>query len=253
MSFSIPASKLLLRAAQEGDVRQCQALIVDGNADVDYQNDVGDTALHVCCELEGRLSLVELLLGYDADPNISRRPTCGGETPLHIAVRKSNSVLVQKLLSGGADANICTGGGNGLKSDLNHSSLLNIARGSNEVECHASYRHQKFPGSMVSPSPYQDTVDQRKWVSSRTAGGRLPLHIAAEAGDLEMCRLLVLAGNANREIADCLGRFPRDVARFHGHLDVAAFLALPPADGERPIADVSLSTTQLAWHSSVKK
>jgi hypothetical protein len=251
MSWSIPASKLLLRAAQEGDVRQCQALIVDGNADVNYQNEVGDTALHVCCELGGRLSIIELLLGYDADPNISRRPTCGGETPLHIAVRKLNAVVVQKLLSGGADANIAAGGGTGSKADVNHSEILNVARGASDVERHMNYKSQLFPGSMIVSSPFQETVDQRKWMSLRTAGGRLPLHIAAEMGDLEMCKLLVLSGNSNREIADFLGRFPKDVARFHGHHDVATFLT--STDGDRPPADVTLSSTQLAWHSSIKK
>lgn len=253
MSYSIAASKLLIRAAQQGDIQQSQALIVDGNADVNYQTEVGDTPLHICCELEGRLSLVELLLGFGADPNISRRPTCGGETPLHIAVRKANYVLAQKLLSNKANANIPTGGGNGSKSDLNHTSLLNGARGAAEVQAHNTFQQLRFPGSMVTPSPFQDIIDQRKWVSSRTAGGRLPIHIAAELGDLEMCKLLVLVGSANIETADALGRFPKDLALYHGHTEVAAYLTPAANDSERPPEDVSLYKTQLTWHASIKK
>jgi ankyrin repeat protein len=119
MSLSAAASKLLLHAVNQGDVEQCQSLILEGRASLEYRNSLGETCLHVAAE-RGRVSVTELLLAYGADPNVTRHASYGGQSPLHIAVRHGHIAVVSALLSRLADANLLDAAG---KSPL-HDAVL---------------------------------------------------------------------------------------------------------------------------------
>lgn len=119
MSLSAAASKLLLHAVNQGDVEQCQSLILEGRASVEYRNSLGETCLHVAAE-RGRASVTELLLAYGADPNVTRLAPYGGQSPLHVAVRQGHVAVVTALLARLADANLLDAAG---KSPL-HDAVL---------------------------------------------------------------------------------------------------------------------------------
>eukprot|EP00744_Colponema_vietnamica_P020621 GILI01029331.1.p1 GENE.GILI01029331.1~~GILI01029331.1.p1 ORF type:complete len:208 (+),score=33.22 GILI01029331.1:37-624(+) len=171
------AGQLLIRAVHQGDRHQCQALILECGADVNYQNAGGETPLHIGCELGG--NCVELLLGYGADPNLQRTQATGGLTPLHVATKKKLYRVVQLLLLKGGDANI---------------------------------------------------PDNR---------GRLPLHIAAETGDLQMARMLILSGNSVYNVTDKFGSTPRKIAENGNFTELATWLANPKELSEEEIPTVN--------------
>jgi ankyrin repeat protein len=100
------ASEMLLIATNQGDVEQCQTLVLEARASLEHRNGLGETCLHVAAA-RGLVSVTELLLALGADPNVASHHPYGGFTPLHIAVRKCGSTrLVQTLLERHADANI---------------------------------------------------------------------------------------------------------------------------------------------------
>eukprot|EP00756_Hemistasia_phaeocysticola_P051378 Hpha_TRINITY_DN26550_c0_g1::TRINITY_DN26550_c0_g1_i1::g.113007::m.113007 len=99
------ASQLLFHAANQGDLDLCQTLIIEGCADVNFRNTLGESAIHVAAK-RGLSSVLELLLGFGGDPNVQQRLDLGGKTPLHVAVEKGHIRVVEVLLSGHADPNI---------------------------------------------------------------------------------------------------------------------------------------------------
>eukprot|EP01062_Namystynia_karyoxenos_P008170 TRINITY_DN12870_c0_g1_i1.p1 TRINITY_DN12870_c0_g1~~TRINITY_DN12870_c0_g1_i1.p1 ORF type:complete len:230 (+),score=42.99 TRINITY_DN12870_c0_g1_i1:101-790(+) len=99
------ASLLLFHAANQGDVDQCQVLIIEGCADVNYRNTLGESPVHIAA-MRGVSSVLELLLGYGGDPNVQQRQELGGRTPLHAAVERGHIRVVETLLSAHADPNI---------------------------------------------------------------------------------------------------------------------------------------------------
>lgn len=99
------ASELLLHAANQGDLEQCQALALEAKANLQYRNSLGETCLHVAA-IRGRVAVTELLLALGADPNVATYRPYGARTPLHFAVRTDNVKLVEALIERNADANI---------------------------------------------------------------------------------------------------------------------------------------------------
>jgi ankyrin repeat protein len=99
------ASELLLHATQQGDPAMAQALLVESGANPSYRNALGETCLHVAAH-RGVESVVDVLLRFGADPNVTMEPRYGGRTPLHVAVRQRHARLVVGFLDFGADANI---------------------------------------------------------------------------------------------------------------------------------------------------
>jgi ankyrin repeat protein len=77
-------------------------LLLAHSADIDLQDQSGDTALYCCC-IHQHVPLAEFLLRSGADPNRANR---SGDTALHAAVFRGNEPLVRLLLDHGADANI---------------------------------------------------------------------------------------------------------------------------------------------------
>ena len=100
-----PVSQLLLHAVNQGDLPQCQMLIQEGGANVNFRNALGESGLHIAA-YRGQVSVAELLLGFGADPNVQQLPRYGGRTPLHIAAVNNNLTLTTLLLQHDADPNI---------------------------------------------------------------------------------------------------------------------------------------------------
>jgi len=108
-------------------------LLLEHNADPNAESFYGNTPLHTCCEYDGKIENIKLLLDYGANINAtnSKRKIClhfaavknhermkvllsynpeinsldyKGQTPLHIAARRMQTKIVKLLLDNGADA-----------------------------------------------------------------------------------------------------------------------------------------------------
>ena len=99
------ASKLLFHSVNQGDLQQCQCLIIEGCADLNYRNSLGEGAVHVAAT-RGLPAVMELLLASGADPNVALYREYGGATPLHVGTNGNALRVVEVLLEYNADANV---------------------------------------------------------------------------------------------------------------------------------------------------
>ncbi|EFC46513.1 ankyrin-repeat-containing protein [Naegleria gruberi] len=113
------AEQLLMNAVEKGDLQQVSTLIVETNADVDFidEGNRGFTPCHLASE-NGLMSVLELILTYNCDPNIPSNEQVGYLTPLHIATSKGYKKIVETLLNYYADPNM---------QDINGYTPLHIA------------------------------------------------------------------------------------------------------------------------------
>ena len=94
-------------AASDRNLDEVNRLIATG-ANVNAQNDGGQTPLHVACYRGFSPSIVEALLVAGADANAKSNT---GWTPLHLASNISDEFTVQVLLDAGADVNALNNNG----------------------------------------------------------------------------------------------------------------------------------------------
>ena len=71
------------------------------SANLNYQNEDGNTALHLSCE-EGNYKIIELLIKNKCDLNKGNK---ANKTPLHISVIKGYYDITKMLINAGADVN----------------------------------------------------------------------------------------------------------------------------------------------------
>ena len=90
-----------LMAASEGKGQMIRGFLQD-HWPVDYQDDQGDTALHLAC-LEGHLHIVQQLIQARASVNLTNE---SGDTPLMLAIAQGEGEIVRQLLAAGADPNL---------------------------------------------------------------------------------------------------------------------------------------------------
>ena len=88
----IPAAKL-----EEAGLEVVQLLLRYG-ADINFQNHIGQTALHKASQ-RGYVNIIKLMLNHNVDVDA---PDHDGSTPLHLAVSKAHLETVQLLLKHGA-------------------------------------------------------------------------------------------------------------------------------------------------------
>ena len=79
--------------------------LIDAGADLDEQDRMGHTPLHVAAA-ESQTACVEMLLRQGADVNAACGPGQFEQTALHLAVSASSVACVQALLVGGASRSI---------------------------------------------------------------------------------------------------------------------------------------------------
>mmetsp|Transcript_470 Transcript_470/g.1099 ORF Transcript_470/g.1099 Transcript_470/m.1099 type:complete len:488 (-) Transcript_470:106-1569(-) len=97
----------LLAAAEEGHV-DATKLLLDAQADVNFQDSSGFHALYLAAGSENSRDLVPLLLASSADVNLANK---AGYTPLHNACGSGEVPALQALLDAGADWNAKSGAG----------------------------------------------------------------------------------------------------------------------------------------------
>jgi hypothetical protein len=77
------------------------SLLMDHGANLSYQNEHGNTALHEAA-LNGRLSVVRMIVS-GKDKNVINLVNTAGETPLIIAVKNGEVEVAFRLICAGAD------------------------------------------------------------------------------------------------------------------------------------------------------
>mmetsp|Transcript_175243 Transcript_175243/g.562051 ORF Transcript_175243/g.562051 Transcript_175243/m.562051 type:complete len:304 (-) Transcript_175243:7-918(-) len=147
-------------------------------------------------ECEAALSM----LGRAAQPR--RLLTCrddGGMTALHHAAFSGNEVLARRLVEAGAEPD--------RKTDYGFTAVMAAVQ-SNNVDL------------LMMLLQHRAGVNAKADLDGRTA-----LHLAAAAGDLEICQAL-LAASADPRLKDRKGQTPTDKARDGRHEHVIHFLEL---------------------------
>lgn len=88
------------KASQEGDIAVIKNLI-DGNLDVNYQDEQGCNALIIASQYE-KIDVVNVLIANGAKVNAAN---LSGSTPLHIATANENHEIIKLLIEAEADIN----------------------------------------------------------------------------------------------------------------------------------------------------
>ncbi|MBL6621769.1 MAG: ankyrin repeat domain-containing protein [Rickettsiales bacterium] len=95
----------LLKATTEQNsedrIKNIINLIYSG-ADVNVQNEDGNTALHLAVYKENK-EIIKILIDYGANVNAQNKD---GDTALHLAVYKENKEIITKLIDSGADPSL---------------------------------------------------------------------------------------------------------------------------------------------------
>jgi uncharacterized protein len=210
----------VIDAVKAGDADALRAILERDPAAAHAQADGGDSPL-LTALYHGRRDLAELLLAHgrrpdafeaaalgdvdrlraalDAAPGVVTRFSNDGWTLLHLAGFFGHAEAVRLLLERGADANALSV--NGMRNTPLHAGLAGP---------------MGIDGARL-------LVEAGADVNARQHGGYVPLHSAANRGDIDLLGLL-LEGGADPNAATDDGRRPIDFARERGHAEAAAHL-----------------------------
>lgn len=237
----------LLRACGLGHADVVQLLLARG-ADVEHAASGGATPLSAAVSAR-REGIVDLLLRHGVD--LDRRLP-GGGTTLMIAAALGFPELVEKLLAAGADANLADEKGSTALHAAAHYAfghadpraravlevLLRLGAAPNARNAKGQtpllllVGGRADPGAPCDPAQLAHLValmlDFAADLDAQDERGVSALHACAIHGLLGSARQL-LARGAERDIRDCLGRRPGELAELLGYADVAAELGTSAA------------------------
>ena len=172
-----------LRKQLLNSVTQCKPKIVkrllDAKVDPNCVNELGETPLVIACQLENeeaRRKISSLLLKSNSSVHTQ---DIAGNTALSSAIKSVDEELVKILLEKGADVSQAT------------------AEGNTTLCCAAM---SGSPG--ITKLVLKDVLKQRLPVDHKNMHGLTPLLLAAQAGHLEVARILVREGKASVRIRD---------------------------------------------------
>lgn len=188
----------LMQAIDRNEFNEVRNLLQNNhnNIDINHQDPQGNTLLYIAaCNDNPRM--VELLLHYQADPNIVHDQEPGA---LHASASYNNSEIIQQLLDAGANPNAidedgCTPlhiaiiserlGDNitSIQILLNAGANPNIAAKDGYTPLHTAVTHQKI-------ATVQLLLEQGADRNIRTRYGRLPIDIALNEESNEIINLL---------------------------------------------------------------
>ncbi|MYI01665.1 MAG: hypothetical protein F4122_03865 [Gammaproteobacteria bacterium] len=181
-----------LHWASYHDNAAAAGLLIDSNADVNAQTDLGATPLWIADD-NGSLEMANLLLEAGADPNIA---LFSGETIVMTAAQSGNGDVVRALLAAGADPDAAvTREQTALMWAANRGhagAVAALIEFGADVHARSLVREQ-----FVKSEKEQDSHPAYMyWIEE---GGNTALMFAARAGDLRSVQLLVAAGSKINE------------------------------------------------------
>ncbi|KAH7111654.1 ankyrin repeat-containing domain protein [Dactylonectria estremocensis] len=190
-----------LRSAVNSGYRERVLALLDSGADIDAEDQIGDSTALTHAAWLGREGLVELLLENGADPNRRERH---GRAALHIAAGDGYSDIVRILVENGADVDTKVHG---------WTPMLLAAK---------AWRFQ-IPDYLITRGANVNAADYH---------GRRALHWAAHHGGVTLARLLLQRG-AEIEAQDRWGKTAFQWAVADGQHRVADLLRQSGADTSR--------------------
>ena len=186
-------------AARKGHMDVCSHIISTTKCDLNLQNTEGDTVLHIAVR-KGHMDLSRCIISTTkCDLNLQNTE---GDTVLHIAVRKGHMDVCSLIIST-------------TKCDLE---LHNTEA---DTVLHIAVRQENHP---LVKSLVKSCKPNIQGYSKKT-----PLHIAAEKGNLDICRLLLGATQCDLNL-QCEGGFtPLHIAAYHSKIEVVDAIITSPS------------------------
>ncbi len=226
---------LVHAAIPHHNVALVELLLTHPDADVNAQDDFGETPLHRCAR-HGTEAMAEFLLAHGADPNIR---DSAGWTPLHETTINSLNSVAAVLLAHGADPNVPLprSGETPLHWAVESASrprqmqaILTHPDTDLEAKDQNSHTPLHYAAAMGKTSVVKALLEQGASIKARNENGRTPLHRAAWFGQHDVMRVLLKHSHANPDVRDREGFTPLHLAAYRGHLEAALVLLANDAD-----------------------
>jgi ankyrin repeat protein len=254
----------LKMAIEKGDLTIIQLLLQYG-AKLDYQDEDGRTPLHYAVSY-GKEEIIRALLVKNTFTGLMDK---NGRTPLKAALEKRHFHLVQLLAQFGARID---------HQDVEGKTPLHYAVASNDIESvrmligllkagskfniqdklgrtlvHERLIYlQNIPENEEKEDPILQLVLPLVSVAIPDSNGQVPLHYAAERGDLRLIQSLHRWSN-EVNCADYNYRTPLHIASEKLHLGAVEQLCLYGADVNAPYMDISSEFLTTALHHCMKQ
>ncbi|XP_067686562.1 uncharacterized protein [Haliotis asinina] len=214
-----------VHSAVATESKECVNLLLKAEADVNVQNEAGDTPLHKAATGMSEES-VHVLLGAGAVVNVQNKE---GNTPLHSAVAAEKKDCVNMLLNAGADVNVQTIEGNTplhlavicLSKDcvnqlLENGAHVNIQNNKGDTPLHLATAHR-------SVECVTALMKAGAEVNVQNNAGDTPLHTAVKHWFVECVTALVKAG-AEVNVQNNAGDTPLHLATAHRSVECVTAL-----------------------------
>ena len=180
-------------AIRDRDLQSIKTML-DGNIDVNIPGDIDDTPLGYAISCND-IEIIRLLIEYGANPNLIGEDS---ETPLHWAISSVSDRIdiVRLLLESGANPNIMsdffgTPFHCAVEADQIEIARLLLSYG---ADINASNEDKDCSTPLHHAKPTEMTVfllDNGAKVDAQDSWGQTPLHMAAENGKPDICRVLI--------------------------------------------------------------
>ena len=205
--------------------REVVRLLLRHRADINAENNIGETPLHLAVR-HGKTEIVDLLLKNGA--NINAITICG-DTPLQLAKSKNHTEIIQLLESAAQEESDLRLAALNERTDVVDSLL---ERGAN---INAKDRHGYTILHHAAMNRKTEVVElllkRGADIYAKELCGKTPLHLAADRGHTEVVELL-LQHRANIHEKDQDGKTPLHWAAVEGKTETVALLLKNGADIE---------------------
>ncbi|KAH8403195.1 hypothetical protein KR222_007271, partial [Zaprionus bogoriensis] len=190
------------------------------------QNDDGDTPLHLAC-ISGYVDVVAALIRMAPHPCLLNIQNDVAQTPLHLAALTAQPTILRMLLLAGAEPTVRDRHGNTalhlscIAGEKQCVRALTEKFGASEIhEAHRQYGHRSNDKAVSSLSYARLPAD----LEIRNYDGERCVHLAAEAGHVDILRILVSHGADINAREGKGGRTPLHIAIECCNEDLANFL-----------------------------
>ena len=201
-------------------------LLINRKADVNLPDPCGNWRPIHGAALTGRVSMIELLISKGARLDVWTKT---GWQPLHFACHHGQKDAAICLLNHGADINAC--------DETGWTPLLRAV----------NMKYIDIVRMLLSRG-----ADPNSPTNQEEGNGKTALHMCAEGGELELCKVLVEAG-AKLDVHDLSSQTSIELAARKGHYEVVKFLVAAGCDVETVYGGTLLHLAALTGNQEMVK